>query len=287
MTTAQEHALVDKLSVFISSRLKECANERKVAAEAVSSINHQPILFEHLGARPYSARTLYLSRLAASQFMVAIYRDGYGFIDAANGMTISGLEDELRFAQEQDVDILAYVHSDESNRDERLKKIISELLTSVVPSAYDNAEQLRGRIRDDLTAAITDRIVRNGKERSVVADDPDSVIKRIQSRSSLVSRTDLLDQIKLALSEHAEVCLFGVAGAGKTVLAAQYAQNTRAKYVRAFGLSPRDLYRACATVVGGKPLDPTVADSVQSAFAAFSSAWQGAKDLTLVVDECD
>ena len=94
-----EESVQDKLLIFVSSRLAECREERKIVRDAIISINHQPVLFEHLGARAYSARTLYLSRLRSSQVMVAIYRSGYGYIDAANGMTISGLEDEYRLAR--------------------------------------------------------------------------------------------------------------------------------------------------------------------------------------------
>ena len=82
-----------KLGIFVSSRIVECKEERTVAKTAISSINHTPILFEHLGARSISPRTLYLSHLNASHFMIAVYKDGYGYIDEKGGMEISGLED--------------------------------------------------------------------------------------------------------------------------------------------------------------------------------------------------
>lgn len=99
----------DKLRIFISSRIQECKDERKIVHEAIRSLGHQPVLFEHLGARTYSPRDLYLSRLQDSQAMVAIYRSGYGYIDVTNGMEISGLEDEYRFAKQEGKDTLYYI----------------------------------------------------------------------------------------------------------------------------------------------------------------------------------
>ena len=37
---------VDRLRVFVSSTIKECAEERAVVRDAIRSINHEPILFE-------------------------------------------------------------------------------------------------------------------------------------------------------------------------------------------------------------------------------------------------
>ena len=48
----------DKLNIFVSSRIKECEAERRVARDSIRSINHNPILFEHIGARSVRPRTL-------------------------------------------------------------------------------------------------------------------------------------------------------------------------------------------------------------------------------------
>src|SRR2546426_598420 len=53
----------DKLFVFVSSTIGECAEERRVAREAIESLNHEPFLFEDAGARPYPPRELYLPKL--------------------------------------------------------------------------------------------------------------------------------------------------------------------------------------------------------------------------------
>jgi hypothetical protein len=88
----------DKLSVFIRSTIGECAEERHFAELGIRGTNHDPIIFEKLGARPYFPRDVYLSRLRQSQIVIAIYKDSYGYIGEAGKMTISGLEDEYRSA---------------------------------------------------------------------------------------------------------------------------------------------------------------------------------------------
>ena len=86
----------DKIRVFVSSRLGECEAERTYARSTVETLGHQPVMFEAAGARPYPPRSVYLRGLEESQIFVGIYREGYGYI--AEGMNISGLEDEYRYS---------------------------------------------------------------------------------------------------------------------------------------------------------------------------------------------
>ena len=50
---------VDRLRVFVNSTITECAAERTVVREAIRSVNHEPILFEDVGARPHPPREVY------------------------------------------------------------------------------------------------------------------------------------------------------------------------------------------------------------------------------------
>src|SRR5579872_1977219 len=90
----------DKLKIFVSSRIGECKAERQIIRKVVGELNHLPVSFEHIGARPISPRRLYQTRLHDSQSMVAVYRDGYGYVDTIGGMHISGLEDEYHLARQ-------------------------------------------------------------------------------------------------------------------------------------------------------------------------------------------
>lgn len=132
----------DKLHIFVSSRIQECKDERSIVQRAIRSLNHEPVLFEHLGARIYSPRDLYLSRLRDSQVMVAIYRSGYGYIDATNGMEISGLEDEYRFAKREGIDSLFYVWNSAEGREPRLQSLIDEIGRGPTVAFYDEPEKL-------------------------------------------------------------------------------------------------------------------------------------------------
>jgi tetratricopeptide (TPR) repeat protein len=288
MLEVQLRSIQDKLRVFVSSRLLECKAERIAATDAINSINHQPVLFEHLGARPYPARALYLSRLQSAHFMIAIYREGYGYIDEANNMIISGLEDEYRFARDNQIETLFYVHADDSARQPRLAVLVNQVLQHSVPFYYRQPEDLRLQIRDDLTAAITDRVVKNDNQSGVLEDTPQKLLARTAKWSGgIIPRSPLLIRLSELLSGGGAVCLFGAAGAGKTTVAAQFAEAERATFVRVTGLSPKDIYRVCATALTGGQEATLTADNIRLAFEALGAAWRKQTSVTLVVDECD
>ena len=103
---------IDRLRVFVSSTIKECAAERAVVRDAIRAINHEPILFEDIGARPHPPRELYEARLEISQIFVGIYRESYGWI--APDMDVSEIEDEFRLAAARGMDRLVYVYQTSS-----------------------------------------------------------------------------------------------------------------------------------------------------------------------------
>jgi hypothetical protein len=83
------------LRVFVSSTLKELAEERKAVRQAILKLRMAPIMFE-IAARPHPAQELYQSYLSQSHIFVGIYWQSYGWI--APQMTISGLEDEYNLS---------------------------------------------------------------------------------------------------------------------------------------------------------------------------------------------
>ncbi len=68
-----------RLRVFVSSTMKELADARVAAREAIERLRLTPVLFE-LGARPYPPRELYLTYLRQSDIFVGIYGREYGWI---------------------------------------------------------------------------------------------------------------------------------------------------------------------------------------------------------------
>jgi hypothetical protein len=61
-----------RLRVFVSSTLKEMADERTAARRAIETLRLAPVMFE-LGARPHPARELYRAYLDQSQVFIGIY----------------------------------------------------------------------------------------------------------------------------------------------------------------------------------------------------------------------
>lgn len=143
-----------RLRVFISSTLKELAEERAAAREAVNQLRLAPVLFE-LGARPHAARELYRAYLQQSHIFIGIYWEQYGWI--APGMKISGLEDEYRLAA--DLPKLIYMKTPAPNRDQGLDDMIARIKkdSDVSYKYFATAEELRELIENDLALLLTER----------------------------------------------------------------------------------------------------------------------------------
>jgi hypothetical protein len=66
-----------RLRVFVSSTLKELAEERKVVRQSIVKLRLAPVMFEY-GARPHPPQELYQSYLSQSQIFIGIYWQSYG-----------------------------------------------------------------------------------------------------------------------------------------------------------------------------------------------------------------
>jgi hypothetical protein len=84
-----------RLRVFVSSTLRELAEERAAVRAAIENLRLTPVMFE-LGARPHPPRDLYRAYLDQSDVFVGIYWQQYGWI--APDQDVSGLEDEYRLS---------------------------------------------------------------------------------------------------------------------------------------------------------------------------------------------
>ena len=105
-----------RLRVFVSSTLRELADERSRVDAAIERLRLAPVMFE-LGARPHPPRALYRAYLAQSDVFVGIYGDSYGWV--APDEEVSGLEDEYNLAPAS-MPKLIYIKAS-ANRDERLR----------------------------------------------------------------------------------------------------------------------------------------------------------------------
>jgi len=218
--------------------------------------------------------------------MVAIYRSGYGYVDAANGMKISGLEDELRFAQQQCIDTLFYIWRSHQDRDPRLAALINEIQSGHTIAFYDSPEDLRDRVRNDLQALFTGKVLRADAQRG--ENSADVLARTLRRGGIVVTRAGLIEKLREKSRASPVLCLYGPPGIGKTTLAAQFAQAEEALFVRVSGLAPSDLFAVCATALrGGDPAEAHAYSTLEGARLGLAAAWAEAGAVTLVVDECD
>lgn len=276
----------DRLRVFISSTIDECAAERAAARRAIVGLNFDPVQFEQEGARAEPPRDFYLRKLHDSHIVVGIYRSSYGWIDSEKGMTISGLDDEYREAHRLGKDFLVYVLKTAPSRDSRLNTMLEGMKSGPhVLYFFEDGENLEERIRDDLTALVTDRVTRAQtltSRASSAASVLDSIFRGTPLR---VRRTALLESLTRVASLARIIWITGNAGAGKTSLAAEWADQREAAYVSARGLDPRSVLLVAARGLG-------VADEAELGIPVFEDArslllsrWKDGRNWPLVLDD--
>jgi len=278
----------DRLRVFISSTIGECAKEREAARRAIKSLNFEPAQFEREGARTEAPRDFYLRKLQDSHIVLAIYRDSYGWTDKAKGMTISGLEDEFREAQRLGKDFLAYVLRSAPKRDPRLEAIVQEMMGGPhVLYFFDESEDLEARFRDDLTALVSDRVTR-AQASSPTAGTARATLAAIFRDGALrVRRNGLLAQLSQAAAQARMVWVTGASGAGKTALVAEWSQEREAAYVNARGMDARTALLASAEKLGiakGPELATPLFDDVR---LMLLTRWRNGSGWPLVLDDPD
>jgi tetratricopeptide (TPR) repeat protein len=275
----------ERLQVFVSSTIKECAPERQVAKRAISSLNHEPILFEEIGARPHPPRDVYTARIAASHVFVGIYRSNYGWI--APDMEISGVEDEWRLARDRGMDQLLYVQEPAHERDGRLTSLIKEMKESgSTVSFYQQAEDLHDRIRDDITAVVSERFTNTVSLHDVDDLGPRAVLEGIlPNESHRLRRPQLENALLDQLINHHYVVVDAPMGFGKTVLLAQLASDQQWVFLDGRGLTSDEVLAKCTNVLrlqqGYQPI-PFV--SAEEAKKGFKAIWERLDSVTLVVD---
>src|SRR3954468_13197879 len=214
-----------RLRIFVSSTLRELADERRAAREAIERLHLAPVMFE-LGARPHPPRSLYRSYLAQSDVFVGIYADSYGWV--APDEEVSGLEDEYNLApaaMPKLIYIKAAVH-----RDERLSELIDRIRADDTAAylPFETAADLEEQVASDLATLLAERF-----EETRGAPDVDhagsvsSPAQRIPvPYTATIGREDDLTRIRelLARDETRVLSLMGPGGIGKSRLAIETAR---------------------------------------------------------------
>jgi len=274
----------DRLRVFVSSTIKECAQERAAARKAILSINHEPVLFEEVGARPYPPRDVYKPRLEASHIFVAIYRCSYGWV--APDMNISGLEDEFEIADSTGIERLVYVFAGEDSKEQALESLIEHAKhAGITIASYSEPDQLLDQIRNDVTAVVSGRFVDQVLVGHQTRDPEDVLSAALPNPSHRLRRTRIEQQVLKSLEGLDRVLIAGPLGAGKTILLAQLATAHGWVFLDGHGLTRLELMAKVANALRSRAGQaPATFPTEERARAALMMAWQEARLVTLAVD---
>jgi predicted ATPase len=213
-----------RIRVFVSSTLRELAEERAAVRAAIERMRLAPVMFE-LGARPHPPRELYRSYLTQSDVFVGIYADSYGWV--APGEDISGLEDEYNLAP-REMPKLIYIKRSR-NREPRLAELIGRIQRDDTAAylPFDTAADLGERVANDLATMFAERFdeSRNGAG-SADGDGAASLVARIPAPyTTTIGRERDLAHVRQLLErgENRVVSLIGPGGIGKSRLAIEVA----------------------------------------------------------------
>ena len=274
---------LDRLQVFVSSTIEECAEERRIVREAIESTNHQPVLFEQVGARPRPPREVYRQRLQAANVFIGVYRESYGWIGP--NMTISGIEDEFTLASRTGIDRLVYVLRDAPNREPQLRELIERAKAETTVAFYKEPEDLRARVRDDLTAVISSRFVDQPLS-SLDLFGPTHVLESIFSGGThQFERVAVERSFVHALERAGRLLVTAPLGGGKTVLLAQLSARHDWLFVDGRDLNRLNLMAGIANSLRATLGKSSRTFSTESAaVAAIRDAWASFHGKTLIVD---
>ncbi len=142
-----------RLRVFVSSTLRELADERDAVRRAVTRLRLAPVMFE-AGARAHPPRELYRAYLEQSHVFVGVYWQQYGWV--APGETISGLDDEYRLSGDRPK--LIYVKTPAPDREPRLGTLLESIKADDRASyrPFSTPEELEELVADDLAVLLTE-----------------------------------------------------------------------------------------------------------------------------------
>ncbi|MDY0910305.1 ATP-binding protein [Microbacterium sp. CFBP9034] len=229
--TGVQHPVIrtpdQRIRVFVSSTLRELADERRAVRDAIERMRLAPVMFE-LGARPHPPRELYRSYLAQSDVFVGIYGASYGWV--APEEEISGLEDEYNLAPAS-MPKLIYIKASEA-RDDRLTELITRIQADDTAAYlhFHTADELEDQVAGDLAMLLAERF---DESRLVEEPDPEAAAASLVARvpvpyTPTIGREHDIAAVRdlLARGTDRVVSLLGPGGIGKSRLAIETALAT-------------------------------------------------------------
>lgn len=219
-----------RLRVFVSSTLRELADERTAVREAITQLRLAPVMFE-LGARPHQAITLYRAYLEQSHIFIGIYWQSYGYV--APGMEVSGLEDEYSLAREKPK--LIYIKKPAPECEAGLTQLLNRIKTDDMVSYkfFSSADELRQLVENDLALLLTERFEVSEMKLGDAKRLPDFINDNLPAQvTSFIGRENEIATVMnlLADPQIRLLTLTGPGGTGKTRLGLQVATRIRDQY---------------------------------------------------------
>jgi predicted ATPase len=214
-----------RIRVFVSSTLRELADERRAARAAIERMRLAPVMFE-LGARPHPPRSLYRAYLDQSDVFVGIYADSYGWV--APGEEISGLEDEYDLVPDG-MPKLIYVRRSE-RREDRLVQLIARIQSDDTAAylPFDDASQLEEQIAADLAALLAERFEQSMPAAQAEPATTSPLLSRVPvPYTTTIGRDEDIAAVRAHLTGagNRTVSLIGPGGVGKSRLAIEVARS--------------------------------------------------------------
>ena len=205
-----------RLRVFVSSTLKDLAEERAAVQRAIETLRLTPVMFE-LGARPYPPRALYRAYLEQSQVFLGVYWQSYGWV--APDEEISGLEDEYRLSAGRPR--LVYIKGPAPDRQERLVGLLQRIEADDQASyrPFGSADELERIVKDDLMVLLSERFEAAG-DRAALGEARSPVTAPPVPVTPTLGRDAEIAQVQRLLAEGCRILtLVGPGGVGKSRLA--------------------------------------------------------------------
>ncbi len=175
-------------------------------------------MFE-LGARSHPPQDVYRAYLDQSDIFIGLYWQRYGFI--ADGMTVSGLEEEFELAA--GLPRLMYVKDPAADREPRLAELLSRVARHSSYRSFRSPAELTRLVRDDLATLLSERFASSHADSAA----PPRRRPLPVATTSMVGRDTIVDEVVALVADPDArlVTLTGPSGVGKTRLALAVAER--------------------------------------------------------------
>ncbi len=180
---------------------------------------------------------------------------------------------------------LVYVLRDAPARQPRLQQLIDRAMADLTVTFYDEAEDLRDRVRDDITAVISSRFVEQPLAFQEAVTPAEFLDSLFSGSSRPFRRTAVEQDLLAALERTGRLCVTAPLGGGKTVLLAQLSAREGWLFVDGRGMNEFNLTARIANslrVWQGRP--SRAFPNEPAATVALREAWNAFSSNTLVVD---